>query len=323
MTNTPTEAEKELRHRAEDKAFIDEATAAKPFSQEDKESLLYELRVSQIELEMQNEELLRTQGELEELVVAKSAALQQSDDEMNQIAFQLVWAEERKLERIAGELHDQVSQSLLLAKMKLEALTDNILPDSLRKHAEDACSLLTTSISDIKSLTSRMRPTILDTAEIATALEYLCSSIGDDYSIQIDFTDDCQPKPLPAEVRYLLYQAVRELLLHILKHAGVENAQLSLKTDSKSLVVLVTDNGGGINNPETRLKHSNICGYDFYSVKQRMRFMGGSFSVDPDPDKGTLITLTVPLGEEGRNGWQRFIMPALKGDWWGEKFYPL
>jgi len=284
MANASAEALQDLRHRAEEKAFIDERTAAIPLSPMEKERLLYEL--------------LRTKAELENLVEAKNAALSHSNEEMNKIAFQLVWAEERKRERIAAELHDQVGQSLLLAKMKLDALTENILTDSLRSYAEEVDFLLSTSIRDIRELTFKMRPTILDNAEIATALEYLCSSMGDDYSLQIDFKNDGQPKPMSAEVRYSLYQAVRELLLNIVKHAGADKAQLSLQTENQTLVVLVEDNGVGFSNPEDRPRHSDICGYDLYNVKQRMGFMGGSFTVESEPGTGTRVTLTVPLGEE-------------------------
>ena len=65
---------------------------------------------------------------------------------MKKVSFELIWAEEKERERIAAELHDRVGQSLLLAKMKLDALEEKLPDESLQTHAVDAASLIETSI---------------------------------------------------------------------------------------------------------------------------------------------------------------------------------
>jgi signal transduction histidine kinase len=239
---------------------------------------------------------LVSKQELEAIVIQRTADLNKSHEEMKKISLQLVWAEERERERIAGELHDHVGQSLLLAKMKLDALANEITSDSLRVSAEEASSLLGVSIHDVRTLTIRMRPPILNTAGIETALEWLCSSLGDDYALQIDFSNDCQPKPLSADVRYSLYQAVREILLNVKKHARAGKAHLSLKTENDTLVVQVADNGVGFNHHDAHLKHFN-GGYGLYNVQQRIEQINGGFAVESAPGRGTTVTLMVPLHE--------------------------
>jgi len=238
--------------------------------------------------------LQRAHGELEERVLERTSALTLANEKMRQVSFELARAEERERERIAGELHDQVGQSLLLAKMKLDALADSTPSHALRSYAEEASALVETSIRDIRSLTFRMRPPILDTAGIGTALEWLCSSITNDYNLQVDFANDCQPKPLSAEARYSLYQAVRELLLNVVKHAGTVTAQLSLKNDNHALVVHVADRGVGFSHPACP-KGAGSGGYGLYNVQQRIEQMGGAFAVESAPGKGTSVTLRVPL----------------------------
>lgn len=239
--------------------------------------------------------LRQARDELESKVAERTSALTLANEEMKRVSFELVWAEERERERIAGELHDRVGQSLLLAKMKLDALADELPPDALRATALDAAALVVNSIQDIRSLTFRMRPPILDTAGIETALQWLCSSIGSDYALQVTFSSDSHPKPLSAGARYLLYQAVRELLLNIVKHAGYAEAQLTLTTLDNNLLVLVADNGAGFSNPDAILKHVNNGGYGLYNVRQRIEQLGGSFAIESIPGQGTRVSLTVPL----------------------------
>lgn len=239
--------------------------------------------------------LRQVRDELESKVAERTSALTLANEEMKRVSFELVWAEERERERIAGELHDRVGQSLLLAKMKLDALADELPSDALRATTVDAAALIGNSIQDIRSLTFRMRPPILDTAGIETALEWLSSSIGSDYALQVNFSSDSHPKPLSAGARYLLYQAVRELLLNIVKHAGYAEAQLTLSTVDNNLLVLVADNGAGFSNPDAILKHVNNGGYGLYNVRQRIEQLGGSFAIESNPGQGTRVSLTVPL----------------------------
>lgn len=241
--------------------------------------------------------LKHAHDELESKVAERTSALAMANEQMKRVSFELVWAEERERERIAGELHDRVGQSLLLAKMKLDALSDKLPSDPLRSWAEEVSSLLDTSIRDIRSLTFRMRPPILDTAGIETALKWLCSSISNDYNIQVDFSDDCHPKPLSAEKRYSLYQAVRELLLNVVKHAKTDHAQLAIRTENKAIVANVVDHGVGFDHSDASLIHVNNGSYGLYNVQQRLEQMDGSLTIESAPGQGTSVTLLVPFAE--------------------------
>jgi len=242
--------------------------------------------------------LANAKNELESRVAERTSALAKANEKMRRVSFELVWAEEKERERIAGELHDQVGQTLLLAKMKLDALADAIPLDSLRSSAQQASALVESSIQDIRSLTFRMRPPLLDTAGIKIALEWLCSSISSDYHLQVDFVCNCQPDSLSTELRYSLYQAVRELLLNVVKHAGTDQARLLLSNENNTLVVRVVDQGSGLRHPEAILNYVNKGSYGLYHVQQRIEHMGGTFAVESAPGRGTSITVTVPYCEE-------------------------
>lgn len=239
--------------------------------------------------------LIQAHADLELRVAERTSELVRTHEQMKKVSFDLLWAEERERERIAGELHDQVGHSLLLAKMKLDALAEKSQADEQRFLTQNALSLVETSIKDIRSLTFRMRPPLLDSSGIEVALEWLCSSMDSDYGLNVEFISDGHFLSLTAEMRYSLYQAVRELLLNVVKHAGVNVAELSLKTDNECIFVQVKDDGVGADNIAVSLTADSMRGYGLYNVRQRIEQMGGRFAVASSSGRGTLVTLILPL----------------------------
>lgn len=236
---------------------------------------------------------------LEQRVAERTAELARANEEMKKVSFELVWAEEQERERIAAELHDQVGHALLLAKMKIDALVDSIPVGMHHQDAGAACSLLQDSIRNLRTLTFRMRPPILDTTGIATALEWLSSSISTDYALRIDFNCETEIAPLPKEVSYALYQAVRELLLNVVKHAGTDSAQLSVTSAANFLSIQVKDNGVGFNATDLQTKQASSKSYGLHLLSQRIEKIGGLLEIDSSSGQGTAVTLHFPFVVNG------------------------
>ncbi len=233
---------------------------------------------------------------LELEVLARTAALEHAYKELQKISFELVWAEEKERERIAGELHDQVGQSLLLAKIKLDELAHELSSDELRTSAEKTAELIGTSIQDIRTLTFKMRPPLLDSPDIEKNLQYLCASINEDYNVAINFTGTDTSVTLACELRATLYRVARELLLNVIKHAKTTRAVLSLQTDGRNLTLCVIDQGVGFSYfGAVNKHHATVRGYGLLSVGQRIERIGGTLAVESALDRGTVVTVVVPL----------------------------
>ncbi|HLO25497.1 MAG TPA: sensor histidine kinase, partial [Geobacteraceae bacterium] len=227
-----------------------------------------------------------------------TAALAKANKMMKKISIELVHAEERERKRIAGELHDRVGQSLLLAKMKLDMLATNAAQGADYQRTQEVATIVEKTIQDIRSLTFTMRPTILETAGFDTALELLCRSIGDDYGLQIEFSSDDLEKPLSSEVRYSLYMAIRELILNIVKHAGVARAHITVGTTGRNLVIHVVDNGAGFDEKAVQKDLATTKGFGLFSVHHRIEGMGGTFAIESAIGRGTHATIWVPMAEQ-------------------------
>jgi len=241
--------------------------------------------------------LERAKDELETRVNERTASLSKANEQISQMTFQLLKTEEQERMRIAAELHDQVGQSLLLAKIKVDALDSDTSTDKNDNTRADISKLLEDCIQDIRTLTFDMRPPLLDTAGIEAAVEWLCKSIYVNYRLQVDFSTSCQSIRLSSEHRYSLYQAVRELLLNVAKHSGVDHAELSLKPAGSDLIIQVSDKGSGFETASHSCSSASGLGFGLFNVSQRLHLLGGYCHLDTHPGKGTIVTLKIPMGE--------------------------
>lgn len=220
----------------------------------------------------------------------KLVAIQQS--QLKEMAFALQLSEETERFRIAGELHDQVGHTLLLAKMKLDSLANRLCSETDADEAEAVATLIEQSVHEIRTLTFQLRPPLLTTVGLEAALRQLCSQLMDDYGLDVNFQDDQSAKPLRFEHLTALYQASREILLNIVKHAKTSKAAMQTATEKGFAIVRVVDDGIGFQPDEL---HKRTSGYGLFNIRQRMQFLGGSYSCETAPGLGTSITISLPL----------------------------
>jgi PAS domain S-box-containing protein len=241
--------------------------------------------------------LLKAHDELEHHVEERTAALARANEQIKRMTFELIQAEEQERIRIAGELHDQVGQTLLLIKMKLDMLASEIKDEQQREAASSLSFLLECSLQDIRSLTFNMRPPLLDTASFEVALEWLCTAIKRDYGLQIDFYCSHHSFPIKIEVRYSIFQAVRELILNVVKHARTDRAELSITAEADRILIRVIDQGSGFDLDATKMQ-SGTNGFGLYNVQQRIEQTGGEFRITSAIGTGTSVALYIPMTED-------------------------
>jgi PAS domain S-box-containing protein len=223
------------------------------------------------------------------------AEILEHQQEMEALTQELSMSEERERGRIAGELHDQVGQHLILGKMKIQWLANELTQAGQVAAAEDVDKLLSQAIQDIRSLTFQLRPPILANAGLEAAIMWLGEELRESYGLRTAFMDDLQPKPLKYEVRSIIFQAVREFLLNVVKHSGCNLARIDMKRTGEWLNIEVADDGKGFDPAEAALKKSAAGGFGLFNVRKRIDYLGGRVVIETGIGKGTRVTLMVPL----------------------------
>jgi|GEM_PF-585495 len=217
---------------------------------------------------------------------------QQRLQEMSQ---ELALTEDRERDRIAAELHDQVNQRLVLAKMKVEAMARKLAAPALEKTAVGICDLLAQTIEDTRSLTAQIRPPILANSGLEAAVRWLGDELHEQYGLWIEVCDDHEPKALEYGVRSCVFQAVRELLMNVVKHAGVSQARVVMRREGRHLVIIVADDGSGFDPAEANTRKARAGGFGLFTVSQKIEYLGGFFRIDSQPGAGARATIKMPL----------------------------
>jgi len=220
-------------------------------------------------------------------------------EQLKSLASQLSLAEERERRYIAIELHDRISQSLVIAKVKLDALGESTFSEETAIHLKEIRNLLDQTIQNTRSLTFDLSsPILYELGFEAAVAEWLTEQIQGKHGIATEFEDDGQPKPLDESVCVLLFRDVRELLINVIKHAHASKVKVSVRKRGEKVCVTVEDNGVGFDPGRIATMPTKTGGFGLFSIRERLEQLGGRLVVESRSGGGSKVTMTAPIKPE-------------------------
>jgi PAS domain S-box-containing protein len=246
-------------------------------------------------------QIVGVQEILIDITERKKAEQQLLNDQaqLKSLASQLTLAEEHERRRLAIELHDRISQSLVISKIKLEALRKTGRSRKLDKALEEVCDSIGQTIQDTRTLTFDLSSPVLYELGFETAVsEWLADQIQKKHGIAVEFEDDGEPKPLDDDVRVLLFRDVRELLINIVKHAHAHKVKVSVRKLDSHICVTVEDDGVGFDPADVISMAAKRGEFGFFSIRERLENLGGHLQIDSAPGRGCKVTMTAPLKQK-------------------------
>ncbi len=220
-------------------------------------------------------------------------AIHAYQDELRRMSFEAAVAEERERRRIAVELHDRMGQVLALAEIKLTSVRGGLSGEA-RSAVDGAVELLEQAIVDARTLIFDLSPPILYDLGLEKALSWLAEDLERRHGLDVEITDDGADKPLDDAAKGVVFRAVRELLMNVLKHAKSPAARVSVIRTDDHLRVDVEDRGAGFD-PDVTAASGSGGGFGLLSVRAQISRLGGVLDVKSGPGRGTLASVLVPL----------------------------
>jgi PAS domain S-box-containing protein len=223
-----------------------------------------------------------------------------NERQLRSLASQLSLAEEHERQKLAAGLHDSVGQQLAFLKIGLDLLKRNSAPypdiDSL---LDEVIKTTEKVILETRSLAFEICPPFLHERGFEQTLEWFGGQLQKKHGIAFKFIDDSQYKPLGDDSRTLLFRTVRELLINVVKHAHASKVKATTRKIDHCIQIVVEDNGVGFDILKTSLNADNDnFSLGLFSIRERLRHLGGAFDIESGPDRGTKVTLKLPLKQQ-------------------------
>ncbi|MGZ5136148.1 MAG: PAS domain S-box protein, partial [Flavitalea sp.] len=215
--------------------------------------------------------------------------------QLQSLTFELSLIEERERRRIATKLHDNVGQVLTLIGIKVDELHEKVSLNSCNPIVEEVRNLIGQTIKCIRSLMFELSPPILYDLGLEEAIEWLAEHFSQEHDLKIQVNRDKQPKPLKAEGNIMLFQAVRELLLNIVKHSKATSVKIHIQRACNDICIKVEDNGTGFEFNLIDHNQNIIKGFGLFSIYERLEYYGGNMLIESNKSQGTKITLLMPI----------------------------
>lgn len=211
--------------------------------------------------------------------------LAQREAAMERFAERIVLAQETERRRLAGEIHDGISQRVVSLSFHLSAAADALstAPETAAREIAEAQALAEAALDETRFAIAGLHPPVLDDLGLAASLESLAGSIP-----QLDVRAEAQACDLPAHVATAVYRIAQEALQNVVKHAGATAARLRLHRHGGTITLEIEDDGKGFSQPR------NQTGYGLPGMRERAELLGGTLEVRSQPGRGTLLRLRFP-----------------------------
>jgi two-component system NarL family sensor kinase len=205
---------------------------------------------------------------------------------------QVIEAQEIERRRLAGDIHDGISQRLITLSYRLDAAARAVgeNPAEASQQLDEARELAGLTLQEARAAISGLRPPVLDDLGLAGGLASLARSMPP-MELDLDLAD----VRLSEHIELALYRIAQEGLQNVVKHADASTVRLRFAVDGDTARLEIVDDGVGFDTFENPLGGDEMGGYGVLSMAERAELVGGRLNIRSRPGAGTAVTATIPL----------------------------
>ena len=258
-----------------------------------------------VKVEQMDDGTLRAHGVVSDVTDAKfveqalrdrELKLRHNQTQLRELTARLFSAQEDERRRLARELHDSFNQQIAAMSIQLGSLRQrhpDLLGDIRRELAAIQDGVVQLS-NDIRRVSHELHPAALDQLGLVAALKAHCVRVSEQDQLNVAFNCDSLPSRLARQVSVCIFRVAQEALRNVGRHSGSRRAEVTLRRADGGLELCVVDHGKGFEVGGARQKGR----VGLVGMEERVRPLGGRFSVTSRPGSGTEISVFVPVEPE-------------------------
>lgn len=222
--------------------------------------------------------------------------LKQEKKRQEDFSRRLIDLQENERKRIAGELHDSLSQNLVIIKNRaMISLQGRDQAEQAFEQLEEIADAAAESLSEVREIAHNLRPFQIDRLGLTKAIEALIRKANTpelSVAAELDEID----RILKPEMEINLYRILQESLNNIIKHSAATEANVKITKNEGVIEIMIRDNGKGFDMASTRFGESqNGSGFGLVGITERARILGCVPIIESVSGQGTKICLRVAI----------------------------
>jgi len=212
---------------------------------------------------------------------------------LSSVNRKLIDAEERVRNRIGKDLDANIAQRLALIGIKLDEVGGDV-PSSagnILTPIKELQEQTARAAAEVMTLSHELRSYKIEYVGIDVAMRTFCRDFGAQQKSEIDFRSYDLPTLVPMEISVSLFRVLQESLHNAARHRGVQHFEVELFGTAEGLHLAVHDSGAGFDTDAAVQSQ----GLGLTSMRERLKLVNGTFSIDSQIHGGTTIHASVPL----------------------------
>ncbi|MFW5837713.1 MAG: sensor histidine kinase [Desulfovibrionaceae bacterium] len=234
-------------------------------------------------------------------LVGRIVTQRRVEQQMRALSRELIMIQETERQRIARELHDHLAQELSLAKLGLDRIFTHSAAEPFKPQSEDVMERISAAIEAIRNLAYGLLPPGLSELGLVDTVLRHCDEFAQRHGIEVDvYADGMAGLNLDFETQINLYRLIQESLTNTRKHAAASRVEIRMLASFPDLILRIQDDGRGVDLDKRLVKAGRERRMGLWSMRERVRLLGGKISFNSKPGAGMRIRVEVPLTRSKR-----------------------
>lgn len=254
-----------------------------------------QLELGRLRTQLEQTVQLRTRQLLDEIAERKQTEqlLLDKRRKLRELSSHLEDVRERERARIARELHDELGQGLTVLRIDLVRLSNRLAelsPAQAREQLLASIAMLDQIADTTRSISENLRPGMLDVLGLGPAIQHHVNKFGQNTGLSCNLQMSPAELEVDSRIATAVFRLLQESLTNVARHAKADHVDIQLVGLDKELLLVVQDNGIGIQQQEAGKRRS----FGMLGMRERVAMLGGTLLVESEPGKGTRIEASIP-----------------------------